>query len=155
MRRLLAAVFFVLMLTPALAFAQDARKFSAYQSALAAKVAPLPVFVPPAKGKKSGVVDNEVIATFDKSKDQYQAVYVVRSEVDAVLGFYKSKLGIEPKEVGSEVLGDLAYIFKVPLKEADQYVLEVQVKPLPETKTVQISLMRRAATALDARVESF
>ena len=155
MRRLLAAAIFVLMLIPALSFAQDAQKFSAYQTKLTGKVAPLPVFVPAAKGKKAGVVDNEVITTFNKSKEQYQAVYVVRSSLEEVRDFYKSKLGFEPKQMGSEVLSDLVYIFKVPLKEGDEYVLEVQVKPLSETKNVQITLMRRAATALDPRVETF
>ena len=152
---LLLAVLFV-MLVPSLTFAQEAKKFSSYQATMNEKVAPLPVYLPTVKGKKrSPVVDNEVITTFDKAKNQYQAVYVVRAKLKDVTDFYKTKLGFDPKKVGTEALGDVLYIFKVPLKEADQFVLEVQVKPLFGSKNIQISLMRREATPLDPRVEEF
>lgn len=142
---------------PSIASAQDAQKFTAYQATLQERLAPIPIFQPEKKGPNKGqVLDNEVIITTDASKDQYQAVYVVVTPVQAVLDFYKEKLGFEAKKTGSEVLGDVIYTFKIPLKQADTHVFEIQLRPLSENgKKVQISLMKRAATFLDERVFEF
>ncbi|MDR0965368.1 MAG: hypothetical protein LBM75_02490 [Myxococcales bacterium] len=143
-----------LLAVPTIASAQDAHKFTTYQATMKQKVAPLPIFQPNKRGANKGsIVDNEVIVTLDASKKQYQAVYVVQVPIQAVLDFYKEKLGFEAKQTGSEVLGDVLYTFKVPLKQVDTHVLQVQVRPLSDSgKKAQISLMKRAATALDERV---
>ena len=153
MRRFILVTALLSLAFPSMASAQDAQKFSAYQATLQQRVAPLPIFQPEKKGSNEGaVVDNEVIVSFNEISKQYQAVYVVLSPIQAVLGFYKEKLGVEAKKTGSEVLGDVLYTFRAPFKEADSHVLEVQLRPLTASgKKVQISLMKRAATFLDAR----
>lgn len=153
MRQIMLLTALLSLAIPSIASAQDAQKFSAYQETLQQKVAPLPVFKPEKKGANRGsVVDNEVIISFEEISKQYQAVYVVLAPLQAVLDFYKDKLGFAARKTGTEVLGDVLYTFRAPLKEADTHVLEVQLRPLNESgKKVQISLMKRAATFLDAR----
>lgn len=151
MRQIILLTALLALAFPSVAAAQDAQKFNAYQEALQKEVAPLPIFQPEnKKGRKLGAVDNEVIVSFDETNKRYQAVYVVLAPVETVLDFYKEKLGFAAKKTGSEVLGDLLHTFRLPLKEADTHVLEVQVRPL-SAKKVQISLMKRAATFLDQR----
>ncbi len=153
MRRALLLSTLLTLLIPSVAAAQDAQKFGAYLPTLEEKVAPLPVFQPAKKGAHRGsVVDNEVIVSFDETARQFQAVYVVLAPLQAVLDFYKEKLGVAARKTGTEVLGDVLYTFRVPLQEADTHVLEVQLRPLSANgKKVQLSLMKRAATFLDAR----
>jgi hypothetical protein len=121
---------------PAVALAQDARKFNVRD--LEQEFAPLPVFAP-----KQGAVDNEVIVTRDGSADTIQAVYIVRAELKKVLEFYASKLSIKAKRDGNEALGTVKYTFAPKVKGK---VLIATVTELNDRSGVQIALLRRAAT---------
>lgn len=128
---------------PAVALAQDARKFNVRE--LEKEFAPLPVFAP-----KQGAVDNEVIISRDRAADSLQAIYVVRAELKKVLEFYSTKLSLKPKQDGDE-LGAAKYTFAPKFRGK---VCTVTVSELDDRSGVQISLLRRAATEDDVPPES-
>jgi hypothetical protein len=129
---------------PAVALAQDARKFNVHE--LEKEFAPLPVFAP-----KQGAVDNEVIVARDRSADSIQAIYVVRAELKKVLEFYASKLSIKAKQDGDEALGTVKYTFAPKVKGK---VLIATLSELDDRSGVQIALLRRTATEDDPPLDS-
>lgn len=154
----LAVTAVALVIFPADGHCQQADRFSKWKVGAASQFSPVKVYEPEArkgKGKRSaGAVDDEVIVTHDKVKDQLQAVYVVRAPAQTVVDFYKAELKLEPVASGSAVIGDLKYVFRVPTRMKDTAVLEVHLRPL-ENGTTQVTLMRRKATEDDPRVDEF
>ncbi len=120
---------------PAVALAQDARRFNVHE--LEKEFAPLPVFAP-----KQGAVDNEVIVSRDRSADSLQAVYVVRAELKKVLEFYATKLSISPKLAGEADLGTVTYTFSPKVRGK---VFIATITELDDRSGVQIALLRRAS----------
>jgi hypothetical protein len=143
MRRLLPLV---LVVGPALALAQEAKKFNAKE--LEKDFAPLPVYA-----QRGAVVDNEVVLSSDESRDLLQAVYVVKADVKKVNDFYAAKMSVKAERKGDDTLGTVKYVFQKPIKKGDQRVYRVTVEPLDEPGRVQISLLRRAVTEDDPVVE--
>jgi len=129
----------VLAVLPAVALAQDARKFDARE--LEQEFAPLPAFAP-----KQGAVDNEVIVTRDSSHDSLQAIYVVRAELKKVVEFYSAKLALKPQKVGDEELGTTKYLFTPKPRKDDKARLIATIRQADDGQSVQIALLRRALT---------
>ncbi len=140
MARMLALA---LALLPAFALAQDAQKFNARE--LEKEFAPLPVF-----STKQGVADNEVIVTRDRSRENAQAVYVVRADLKKVLEFYSSRLRLKPEKRGDEALGTVNYLFAPKPKPNDRQMMIATISQSEDGQSVQIALLHRGITEDDA-----
>ncbi len=110
------------LVLPALAPAQEARKFNAKE--LEKQFDPLPAFA------RAQVVDAEVIVQSDAATGHQTADYVVASGQKAVLDFYQVKLATKPRKSGDLETGSLKYVFAPkPFKE-DKFVVQVVVRPV-------------------------
>jgi hypothetical protein len=134
-----------LVVVPALALAQDAKRFNLAE--LEKQFAPLPVFQ-----QKGGVVDNEVIVTHDGTKDRVQAVYLVRAELAKVVAFYEGKLALKAAKQGDDELGTTRYVLSVRPKKGDKRAFKATVERAEDPGLVQITLVNRAL-AEDEEVE--
>ena len=145
MRRALLLIALCALCLPALASAQEAKKFNAKE--LEKEFAPVPVFA------KGGVADNEVMVSEDAARDFVEAVYVVHSDVKKVVEFYQSKLTVAPQKEGEQELGTEKYTFAIPVKKGDKRVFKVVLLPTDTAGSTVVKLMHRKASDDDRAEE--